>query len=152
MGLGLFRLIHSVRQSQVVAYSPEQMFDLVNDINSYPLFLYWVKSATVKRAGDHYMEASLEVGLGGFSKSFTTHNRLQANSCIELELVSGPFKQFKGAWYFEEKAPDLSNVILEIDFEMSLSPLSKVFGIMFKEVSLRQLNAFLVRAKVVYGA
>jgi ribosome-associated toxin RatA of RatAB toxin-antitoxin module len=127
------------------------MYDLVNDIESYPLFLDWVCSSQVKRAGNNYMDASIEIGLGGFTKTFTTYNRLIDSSCIELELVSGPFKNFKGCWMFEPIDQDRCRVILEIDFEMSISPLSKVFGLMFKEVSLRQLNAFFERAKSVYG-
>ena len=42
------------------------------------------------------MEASMEIGIGPFSKSFTTHNYLSENSCIELNLIDGPFKSFNG--------------------------------------------------------
>ncbi len=96
------------------------------------------------------MEASMEIGIGPFSKSFTTHNYLSENSCIELNLIDGPFKSFKGCWKFLD-SEEGTLVVLEIDFAMQVSPLAKVFGVMFHEASERQLQLFIKRADRLYG-
>jgi ribosome-associated toxin RatA of RatAB toxin-antitoxin module len=41
--------------------------------------------------------------------------------------------------------------VLEIDFAMQVSPLAKVFGVMFHEASERQLQLFIKRADSLYG-
>ena len=39
--------IHEVRRSALVTFSPEQMFDLVVDVERYPQFLPWCARAEV---------------------------------------------------------------------------------------------------------
>ncbi len=142
--------MYSVNKQAVVPYSKEQMYRLVNDVHLYPEFLDWIKSTHIIKKESTFMEASMEIGIGPFSKSFTTHNYLSENSCIELNLIDGPFKSFKGCWKFLD-SEEGTLVVLEIDFAMQVSPLAKVFGVMFHEASERQLQLFIKRADRLYG-
>ena len=40
--------LRSVRRQHRVPYTPEQMFDLVNDVDAYPDFLHWCRSSSVE--------------------------------------------------------------------------------------------------------
>lgn len=90
-----------IKQNILVPYSPEQMYDLVNDIEKYPEFLPWCHKATVHSRNEKEVKATLEVGKGMFHLTFTTLNRLQPNNSIEVILVKGPFRSLNGFWRFE---------------------------------------------------
>ena len=128
-----------------------QMFDLVDDIESYPEFLPWCQRADIRRRTEDVVEATLDVGLGGVYKQFSTRNRLLRPQLIEIKLLEGPFRSLDGAWHFEDLGESGSNVSLKLDFDMSLSPLNMAFAVLFEEVARSQVNAFTSRAETLYG-
>ncbi|MCV2403662.1 type II toxin-antitoxin system RatA family toxin [Marinomonas sp. C2222] len=133
-----------------VNYSCEQMFDLVNDINAYPEFLPGCLSARLISQTSSEIVASLDVGKGPVSQSFTTRNSLEAPHRVEMNLVSGPFKKLHGIWTFTEISPTSCKIMLSIDFELS-GMLKFAFGGVFSQVANAMVDSFSKRAKVVYG-
>ena len=127
------------------------MFDLVNDIESYPQFLHWCQGSHVDRSSDTEVVATLEVGLGGVHKRFTTRNRLDRPRQMDIELVDGPFRRLHGTWKFEDQVEAGCTVILELDFEVAHTPLDLMFGMLFEEIVRSQVAAFIQRAGTVYG-
>jgi ribosome-associated toxin RatA of RatAB toxin-antitoxin module len=143
--------MRTVRRSAQVPFSAEQMFDLVDDISSYPEFLPWCQSATVQRRTENLAEATLEVGVAGVQKQFSTRNRLDRPHRIEIQLLKGPFKSLEGAWTFDDHDESGSKVGLALNFEVAASPLQMVFGVLFEEIVRSQVTAFIDRAKAKYG-
>ena len=90
----------TVQRSSRVIYSAEQMFDLVNDIEKYPEFLHWCRGARVDVRQGNTIEATLDIGVLGFQRSFRTRNTLRRPDRISIELVSGPFRRLRGEWKF----------------------------------------------------
>ena len=127
------------------------MFDLVNDVEAYPEYLHWCRSARIDRAGPGEIVATLEIGVASLHKEFKTRNSLSRPDRIRIELVSGPFRHLSGEWRFTDEAEGGSRVELDLDFEVSSSMLSAVFGPVFEELSRSQLNAFVRRAGECYG-
>lgn len=127
------------------------MFDLVNDIEAYPEFLHWCRSAHVDQATPDEIVATLEIGVGSIRKAFKTRNSLSRPDRIRIDLVSGPFRHLSGEWQFTDEAGGGSRVDLDLDFEVSNSLLSMVFSAAFEELSRSQLNAFVRRASRCYG-
>ena len=145
-------LLPIVKRSARVPYSTEQMFDLVNDIESYPKFLHWCRGARIDLAQGNAVEATLDVGVLGFHQSFKTRNTLKRPERIGIELVSGPFRRLRGDWRFVA-APDRgSDISLDLLFEVTLSPFGAVFGKVFEELAAAQMTAFTERARKIYGA
>lgn len=138
------------RKAQV-PYTAEQMFDLVNDVESYPEFVHWVRDARVDRRMSDGVECTLDIGVSGIHKSFRTRNRLERPKRIDIELVSGPFRRLEGAWSFTDTAGGGSEVALSLDFAVRPSPFSVVFSTVFEELARSQMNAFVSRADEVYG-
>src|SRR3569832_1831629 len=103
-----------INRSALVPYSPAEMYSLVNDVDAYPQFLPWCKSAQVLSRNDDEVRASLELARGGFEKSFTTCNRLQKNKMIEMRLVEGPFRRLEGYWRFEPLGEQACKVSLDM--------------------------------------
>lgn len=143
--------MRTVRRSAQVPFSAEQMFDLVDDISSYPEFLPWCQGATIQRRTEELAEATLEVGIGGVQKQFSTRNRLDRPHRIEIQLLKGPFKSLEGAWTFDDHDEGGSEVGLALNFEVAVSPLHMVFGVLFEEIVRSQVTAFIDRAKAKYG-
>ena len=64
--------MRKVSRSALVPHSASEMFSLVDDIEAYPGFLPWCKSAVVHSRDANSVEATLELRRGSVSKSFTT--------------------------------------------------------------------------------
>lgn len=140
----------TVQRKAHVPYSAEQMFDLVNDVDSYPLFLHWCRGASVNSRQGNTIEATVDIGVLGFHQSFRTRNTLKRPERIGIELVSGPFRRLRGEWRFTQ-AENGSDVSLSLAFEVTLSPFGVVFARVFEELAGSQMNAFIARAAKVYG-
>lgn len=143
--------MRTVNRSARVPYGSGQMFDLVNDVESYPEFLHWCRGARVESARDGVVEAVLEIGIAGVHKSFRTRNTLTEGESIKIELVSGPFKHLDGWWRFADLPDGGSEVSLELRFEVAASPLAVIFSGLFEELARSQMTAFVARAKERYG-
>ena len=143
--------MRSVRRQRQVPYTPEQMFDLVNDVGAYPDFLHWCRSSSVQRISDTEVVATLKVGTGGIHRSFTTRNKLTRPDEISMELVAGPFEAFSGSWVFSTAASGGCTVELNLAFEVSTAPLEMLFASIFEEMVHTQVAAFVSRADDIYA-
>ena len=72
--------VREIRKSVVVAHRAQDMFGLVNDVESYPQFLPWCASARVLERDDSSMLASLDMAMAGLHKRVTTRNLLRTAS------------------------------------------------------------------------
>ena len=143
--------MRTVRRSARVPYSAAQMFDLVNDVESYPRFLHWCRDARIERADGDTVEAVLDIGISGIHKTFKTRNTLERPNKLEIELISGPFRHLDGVGRFTDQPDGGSEVSVTLEFEVSHSPLSMIFSAVFEEVARAQMGAFIKRAKQIYG-
>jgi ribosome-associated toxin RatA of RatAB toxin-antitoxin module len=127
------------------------MFDLVNDIESYPKFLHWCRGARIESKYGSTVEATLDIGMLGLYQSFRTRNTLQRPERIGIDLVSGPFRRLRGEWRFAAAASSGTDVSLTLTFEVTLSPFGVVFAKVFEELAASQMTAFIERARRIYG-
>ena len=128
------------------------MFRLVADVERYPRFLPWCRSATVHARTPTVVTASLEVARGPFRKSFTTRNRMVEAERIDIELVDGPFSHLDGRWSFDELAAQGCKVGFEMRFEISNRVLARVLAPLFEEIAGTMVDGFCRRAHQVYGS
>jgi ribosome-associated toxin RatA of RatAB toxin-antitoxin module len=127
------------------------MYDLVNDIESYPEFLPWCRKSSIIERKEEELKAELELAKGSLHKTFTTHNRMQPGKFIEVRLVEGPFKHLEGFWRFDDLGEDGSRVVLDMEFEFSNTILRMTLGPVFHQVTNTLVDAFTKRARQVYG-
>ncbi len=139
-----------IQESLEVPYTVEKMYDLVNDIEAYSEFLPGCTESKIVRQEEDSIQAKLTLSGGGFSKSFTTSNRLQKNKMIEISLVNGPFRQLEGFWAFEPTKKGCK-VHLSLEFEFASNLLAFAFSPVFEQVAHKLIHAFSERAKQQYG-
>ena len=140
-----------VEKSALVPYSAQNMYALVADVDSYPGFLPWCRSARQRDNGDGTVTATIEMAKGPLHKSFTTRNTLLEGECIRIQLVDGPFKHLNGTWSFEPRGESGCRVKLDLEFDFSSRLLRGVVGPVFHEIANTMVDAFSRRAAVVYG-
>lgn len=140
-----------IKKSQVVPYTQEQMYGLVNSVSSYPEFVPFCSSSQVDSKTPDEIRATLTFARGGLHKSFTTLNRLQPHKMIEMRLIDGPFKQLEGLWQFEAIDESHCRVSLDLEFEFSSHWIGLMFGPIFNQVASMLVDAFCKRAEFMYG-
>lgn len=138
----------SITKSALVPFTPKQMYDLVNDVDSYATFLPWCSSVKVHERSEHALKATLYLTN---RQSFTTQNRMTAGHRIDMNLVEGPFKSLKGTWQFQPLGPTGCQVSLEMQFELAGGLVGMAFGRVFGPLANSMVDAFCKQAAVRYG-
>ncbi|MEN9756563.1 MAG: hypothetical protein RL755_750 [Pseudomonadota bacterium] len=140
-----------IEKTALVKFSAQQMFDLVNDIESYPEFLPWCSSSRIIKREGNIVEAELSISKGGFQKSFSTRNELDMGKQMTVSLIDGPFSHLAGIWQFQPLREDASKILFNLDFELSGKLASLAFGAVFNQICNTMVSSFTQRAKVVYA-
>lgn len=142
----------TLSRSALVPYEPQEMYALVNEIEHYPEFLPWCKSTRIHERIEDEVRATIELAKGGVHKSFTTRNRMQAGKMIEIGLVDGPFSHLHGFWRFDRLGETACKVSLDMEFDFSNRLLGLAVGPVFGQIVASLVDAFVKRARDVYGA
>jgi ribosome-associated toxin RatA of RatAB toxin-antitoxin module len=90
--------MREIKHSALVAQPPGRLFELINDVESYPRFIPWCTHARVQARSAREIIATVGVQRGPLQSEFTTRNELEPDHRIVMHLVSGPFKMLEGEW------------------------------------------------------
>ncbi|MEN8259425.1 MAG: type II toxin-antitoxin system RatA family toxin [Pseudomonadota bacterium] len=140
-----------INRSVCVAHTPKQMYDLVNDVASYPTFLPLCSGTKVHEKNAHRQKATITISKGKIGFSFTTDNSMEENKTIVMNLVDGPFKYFRGAWRFKPAGDYGCQVSIHVEFEFANRILSAALGGLFCQLIESFAEAFCNQAAVRYG-
>jgi coenzyme Q-binding protein COQ10 len=137
-------------EKRIVPYRPEQLFELVADVGKYPQFLPWCVGARIRTQTEKELVADLTIGFGPFRESFTSRVTLERPHRVKVRYEKGPFRYLNNTWDFEPH-PVGCCVDFFVDFEFRSRILQRAIGVVFNEAVRRMVNAFLKRARDVYG-
>lgn len=132
----------SIHRHALVRHSARRMYDLVNDVASYAARFTWCDASEVLEVSDQHMLARLDLRVAGMRTSFSTRNRLEPPTRIDLELEEGPFRRFSGHWHFHSLAEDASKVSLTLDFEVAGKVLGSALALGFQGLADRMVDDF----------
>src|SRR4051812_12551818 len=79
-------------ETRTLPYSPEQMFNLVADVESYPQFLPWISAIRVRQNSETEMLADMIVGFKGLRETFTSRVVKERPLSVHVDYVDGPLK------------------------------------------------------------
>lgn len=139
-----------IQRSAIVPYSPERMFELVNDVDAYPRFLPWCRTARVLDSGDDWLRARIEMAKGALHRSFTTRNELEYGRRIRIRLEDGPFRRLAGVWTFEPVSDGGCRVSLDLEFEFAGRLFSAMAGPIFNQIASTLVDSFCRRARELH--
>jgi coenzyme Q-binding protein COQ10 len=148
--------VPTFRTTRRVAHTPQEMFDLVADVEHYPAFVPLCEELRVRRRvqsgeGVETLVAEMAVGYKAISERFTSRVTLDRPRLrILVEYVNGPFSYLENRWSFAA-APGGSDVEFYITYEFKSRALGLLMGAMFDRAFRRFAEAFEERADIVYG-
>jgi coenzyme Q-binding protein COQ10 len=139
-------------EKRVVPYTPEQMFDLVADVESYPQFLPWCLACRIRRriTPDKFL-ADLMIGFSVLREGFTSEVTLTRTERIDVVYHRGPFRYLTNHRQFDVAEHGRCLIRFYIDFEFRSRVLQRIMGKLFNEAVQRMVNAFERRAACLYG-
>ncbi len=142
--------------ARVSPFAPEQLFQLVGDVRTYPEFVPWIRTIRVwneRPVGEGVTELSAEaaVGFAFLKERFATRVRRDAlRREIEVGLLSGPFRRLSNRWRF---LPHEQGTLIDfdIDFEFRSKVLEMLLETNFDRAVNRLIFCFESRAEALYG-
>ena len=139
-----------IRRSALMPYPVQFMYDIVNDVDSYPEFLPWCGGVKIHQLDNSSMEASILMRGAGLNHWFKTRNSMVPGQSIEMELVEGPFNKLEGLWSFTPIDSEGCKIELRLLFEMKQGLASTLIAPAFSRIGNTMVDSFCDRARDQY--
>ncbi len=135
--------------STFVPFTPDQMYDLVVDMDRYPEFLPWCSQARKFDCEADRFKSEMTFAFKSFRETFYTLDRVEPGRRIGITLTSGPFRHLESEWLFTPVKGG-TQIDFFIDFNFKNKLIDLTLGPIFGEASRRMVEAFKQRAQTVY--
>ena len=141
---------------KLLPYTPDQLFELVGNVDAYPQFVPWITgmrtwNARTDAEGMSWLDAEAKVGFSFLRETFSTRVRRDpADRQIDVDLISGPFQKLRNRWRFAED-PAGTKIAFDIDFAFKTRLLEGLLERNFEHAVDRLMGCFEDRAKALYG-
>lgn len=136
----------TVLKSAIVAHPCATMFDLVDDVESYPDFLPWCARTQLFERNATLTRARIEVDYHGLKVAVATRNAKQHPHGMTLELVEGPFERFRGEWRFAPLGEHGCRVEFSLDYTLAAGVLEPLLASVFGQIAETLVERFVERA------
>ncbi len=140
-----------IDRSALVMHSAQQMYALIDDIESYPQFMQGCQKARVISRTPEEVVGELTLGAAGLSYSFTTRNALQPGESMQMQLVEGPFRHFGASWHFKALSPEACKVSLVMEFDFAGGIVGAALEKLFNHSANTLVDALVKRADERYA-
>jgi coenzyme Q-binding protein COQ10 len=137
-------------EQRVMAFTPDQLYALVADIERYPEFLPWCIGARVRHQTERELLADLVIGFKMIRERYTSRVVLTPGRQIDVAYVDGPLKHLTNRWVFLPH-PQGCLIDFNVDFEFKSRVLQTLIGALFHEAFRRMVASFEGRARKLYG-
>ena len=139
-----------VKKNVIVNHSVDKMFNLVDRIEDYPLFLPWCSGTKVLERNSEITKASILIKYSGVNQSFTTQNTKNYPYRIDLKLIDGPFKMLEGQWIFTPIDDNACSIDFHLHYEFSNFILDKLVSPIFSQIANTFVDGFVAQADKIY--
>lgn len=145
-----------ISKSALLPYKKDQLFGLINDIESYPNFMDGCIDAKILDQSPASLDAKLYLSKHGITQSFTTRNGLFENEKITMELIEGPFETLRGEWRIDPLGDPTSGeqgckLSLDLEFTMGGSLMMRMAAPFFADMGNRLVDAIAAEAAARFG-
>ena len=147
--------MHVHRLTRVLPYAPQDLFELVGDVQRYSEFVPWVSSMRVWNQrtdpdGASSVDAEASVGFAFLRERFATRVRRDPNTrTVRADLISGPFRKLVNEWTFKAH-PEGTEIDFMIDFAFKSRFLDAMLEANFDRAVKRLIGCFERRAAALY--
>jgi coenzyme Q-binding protein COQ10 len=138
-------------ETRHLPFTPEQLFDLVADVERYQEFLPWVAAVRIRSDSETETVADLVVGFRALKETFTSKVHKRRPHEIEIDYVEGPLKYLHNTWKFRPDGEGGTLLDFCVDFAFRSRIFETIAGQMFDRALRRMIGAFEDRAHALYG-
>ena len=143
-----------------VNFSPQQIFDVVADVENYKDFLPLVERSTIrnrKPAVDEYECFSADLVIGhkkmGIHEAFTSQVETSlANLSVSAVSSGKAVKKLISSWQITAVEGNKSDITFAVDYEMKSHLLQMLLSGMFDHAAKKVMGAFEARAEKLYNS
>lgn len=142
----------AISETRLLAWSAEQMFDLVADVGRYPEFLPWVVATRVRGRTEQGMEADMLVGFKAIREKFTSRVLLERPNSVKVHYVDGPLRDLDNNWTFTPTPDGGCELTFSVDFSFKNLMFEALAGQYIDRAFRKMVAAFEERAAALYGS
>lgn len=139
-----------VEKSVLVAHPPEYMFELVDRVEDYPVFLPWCGGTELKWRDASSTVATIHIAYMGIRQSFTTVNAKDAPRIMRIRLQDGPFRELEGDWHFLPLGSEACKIEFRLNYTFSSHILESLLAPVFSHITNTFVDAFVQRADEIH--
>ena len=142
----------SIERNALLLYSAEQIYTLINDVETYPQYMDGCVGAEVLEQTDGLMLARLDLAKKNIRYSLTTRNTLQPPERVTMQLVDGPLSDFSGEWRVQALHASACKVSIDIKFRLKSELLRGPLRMLLNAMADNMVDALTRRARDLYAA
>lgn len=140
----------------MLPYTPEQLFELVGDVEAYPKFVPWITGMRTWNGrvdgAISTVDAEAQVGFSFLREKFATRVRRDRDALsIDVSLLYGPFKRLSNGWRFLPEG-EVTRVEFVIDFAFKSALLDAMLAANIDKAAGKLIACFEERARQLHGA
>jgi coenzyme Q-binding protein COQ10 len=133
-------------------YAPQQVFDLVADIESYPKFLHHVAAARISRRNGGTLWVDQVVRFGMVRLRFSTRAVLEPPSSIHVVCNDSIFGMFDETWRFAASPSGGTRLECHATYKLRSALIQRALDPALSDMLSTTVKAFEVRARQLHGA
>ncbi|ATC24731.1 type II toxin-antitoxin system RatA family toxin [Caulobacter vibrioides] len=142
--------------TKVLPYTPDQLFELVGDVEAYPKFVPWITGMRTWNGRVDgpvsTVDAEAQVGFSFLREKFATRVRRDKDArSIDVSLLYGPFKRLSNGWRFMPEG-DATRVEFVIEFAFKSALLDAMLAANVDRAAGKLIACFEARAQQLHGA
>eukprot|EP00242_Pyramimonas_sp_CCMP2087_P014606 CAMPEP_0198200830 /NCGR_PEP_ID=MMETSP1445-20131203/3752_1 /TAXON_ID=36898 /ORGANISM="Pyramimonas sp., Strain CCMP2087" /LENGTH=187 /DNA_ID=CAMNT_0043870991 /DNA_START=342 /DNA_END=905 /DNA_ORIENTATION=+ len=141
----------TVDMYKVVPHTPEQMYQVVAEVEKYDQFLpFCCRSTVLRQHSPEKFDAQLTVGFKVFQEKYTSRVQLDPEALlVKAELLdSDLFSRMDSTWHLQPtKDPSQCRIVFHVEFAMKSALHAAAINTVFEDISKQQMAAFVRRAE-----
>jgi coenzyme Q-binding protein COQ10 len=144
------------KETRSLDYSPQQLFELIAEVERYPEFLPLWQEVQVSKTTPQNTDSSVYytdqvIKLGPFNKQFQTKTILTPFHSIHIDSSDSLFQKFSIDWSFTKDKNDSCRIEFALDCVAASPFLRPVFDLALMESARSIVSTFENRARSLYN-
>lgn len=143
----------SYRDSKVLPFAANHVFEIVMDVERYPEFIPWCEKISVLSRKKNELRAEVRISFKGMRSGYTSLIKFlpptsEKMGRIEIRSTEGVFKNLYTLWEFYPQGSS-SKVTFYIEYVLRSKFINYVLKLMYRTAQKKIIEAFEKRCKTV---
>ena len=141
----------SSNREVIIEHNAKELFNIVLDVESYPIFIPWCSEMKVHSRKNNEIFADMFVKYKFIlTQKFGSYVKFNKNDLkIQTSYIEGPLKDLKTNWEFEEISKNKSKIIFEVNFEFKNYIHQKLAETFYPLIENKMIDSFKKRANIL---